>query len=577
MKYSLIYLTILTALLFSGCTGNETGHSHEGMGAHDHSHSDSPAHTESATSHDSESADHTDAEHNHEAVTEGQHAHSEGTSSVSAHSDTESTQREGSGAVTMWTSKTELFMEYPELIVGQSATFIVHLTRLSDFQPIAKSEVQFHLKSDHGIQLDVIETEVRVPGIYEPEFEFQAPGRYDMTITIQGMVQDTMQVDGIPVYAAADEIPETTVAEDPNLVTFLKEQQWDIPFGTTSVISRNVTQTIRVPGEIVAATPKQAAVSAPFAGILLPSMNTSLPVEGQDVAQGTTLAILSPAIQSENGENYVQQFITAQSELQLAKMDLERSRKLYEKEAIPESEFQRSRLDYRQALTRFEIINELLQIDTSDTASDENFTPSYRYRLQSPTQGTVTAVHVSPGTHVQADQVLFSITDASTVWLQAKVPVSWQHAVGNPTDATFTVQGIDSSFRVSEMGGALLSKNRPVDANSRTLTLTYLLNNHNQYMSPGMFSTVNLHTNTQRNTLAIPKSSLLEEEGTFNVYVHVSGESFEKRRVIIGLRDTDWVEILDGLQPGEYVVTTNPYQVQLASLSNEAPAHGHAH
>jgi len=61
------------------------------------------------------------------------------------------------------------------------------------------------------------------------------------------------------------------------------------------------------------------------------------------------------------------------------------------------------------------------------------------------------------------------------------------------------------------------------------------------------------------------------------VFVHVSGESFEKRRVTLGIRDGNWVEIASGLEEGEHVVTENAYQVKLASLSSEAPAHGHAH
>ena len=38
--------------------------------------------------------------------------------------------------VTNWTQKTELYMEYPPLVAGQTARFAVHLTRLDDFQAL---------------------------------------------------------------------------------------------------------------------------------------------------------------------------------------------------------------------------------------------------------------------------------------------------------------------------------------------------------------------------------------------------------------------------------------------------------
>ena len=53
----------------------------------------------------------------------------------------ETTALGGGGAVTLWTDSTELFMEYPPLIVGQPETFAVHLTDVTDFQPLRSGRV----------------------------------------------------------------------------------------------------------------------------------------------------------------------------------------------------------------------------------------------------------------------------------------------------------------------------------------------------------------------------------------------------------------------------------------------------
>ncbi len=44
-------------------------------------------------------------------------------------------------AVTLWTEKTELFMEYPALVVGQEAAFAVHLSDLKDFKPVVQGKL----------------------------------------------------------------------------------------------------------------------------------------------------------------------------------------------------------------------------------------------------------------------------------------------------------------------------------------------------------------------------------------------------------------------------------------------------
>ena len=60
--------------------------------------------------------------HGHEHEHDGDHAAEE--------------ELDGGGAVTLWSEKTELFMEYPALLVGEPAKLLVHLTALSDFAPI---------------------------------------------------------------------------------------------------------------------------------------------------------------------------------------------------------------------------------------------------------------------------------------------------------------------------------------------------------------------------------------------------------------------------------------------------------
>ena len=53
--------------------------------------------------------------------------------------------------------------------------------------------------------------------------------------------------------------------------------------------------------------------------------------------------------------------------------------------------------------------------------------------------------------------------------------------------------------------------------------------------------------------------------------------SRERRPVQLGKRNGEYVEVLTGLKAGEYVVTKGAYQVKMASMSSQVPAHGHEH
>ncbi|MCP9293018.1 efflux RND transporter periplasmic adaptor subunit [Gracilimonas sediminicola] len=549
MKQLIPLLILSTSLLMMGCGGGgDEGHSHGEDSDHIHEQPAQQAQEDDSHSHD------------------GEDAHSHG----------EDAQLEGAGVITKWTDKTELFMEYPELIVGQEATFAVHLTRLSDFQPISESEVQFVFSSERGNEGSLTETEVQIPGIYGPDVIFDRAGRYDLTIIIQGMVDDTLQVNGIPVYASAEEVPAAHEEDDPNLISFLKEQQWNIPFATQKVGRRTLSETVDAHGELKPVKSMEVTVSAPFSGIILSSANQSLPVEGQNISKGISLLQLNPSIQSADGENYAQQFINAQSQLSLAHKNLERSKRLFEKEAIPEVELERARIEYRQALTEFQTINEIAQIDTSKVDTYGDSESSYGFAMKAPISGIIVDSYVQPGMQVKAGEALFKLADMSKMWLSVHVPAAERKAIQNPGEAVFYVQGNDKMYNMEEVNGRLLSTGKQVEPQTRTLSLIYEIDNQ-EGLHSGLFVTAEIDTDQKENVVAIPESALIEEEGNFVVYVHVAGESFEKRAITTGIRNRGWVEVTSSLEEGEHVVTTNAYQVKLASLSSEAPSHGHSH
>jgi cobalt-zinc-cadmium efflux system membrane fusion protein len=105
----------------------------------------------------------------------------------------------------------------------------------------------------------------------------------------------------------------------------------------------------------------------------------------------------------------------------------------------------------------------------------------------------------------------------------------------------------------------------------------YEIANPDGSVKVGATARVHVRTGATQQGIVIPAAAILDEDGRPIVYVQPEGETFEKRAIRIGGQDGDRVLVLDGLEPGERIVTGAAYQVRLASLSTAAPAHGHEH
>jgi multidrug efflux pump subunit AcrA (membrane-fusion protein) len=116
-----------------------------------------------------------------------------------------------------------------------------------------------------------------------------------------------------------------------------------------------------------------------------------------------------------------------------------------------------------------------------------------------------------------------------------------------------------------------------IDPVTRTLPITFAFDNREAGLPVGQ--TVFLHLFGESTTPGpvVPTSALVDDAGRPIVFVQTGGETFERRPVTVGARAGALVEIVNGVRPGERVVTRGAYLVRLASLSTTVPAHGHVH
>ena len=76
-----------------------------------------------------------------------------------------------------------------------------------------------------------------------------------------------------------------------------------------------------------------------------------------------------------------------------------------------------------------------------------------------------------------------------------------------------------------------------------------------------------------RAVIAVPKSSLVDEDGRTVAFVQLAGETFAKRYLELGKTDNGFVEVLSGLSEGEYIATKGAYAVSRAEHGEESVVH----
>ena len=143
--------------------------------------------------------------------------------------------------------------------------------------------------------------------------------------------------------------------------------------------------------------------------------------------------------------------------------------------------------------------------------------------------------------------------------------------------AWMNISGLAEPYLLTAKNGRRVSSGSAVDDDTRSVPVIFQVGNQERRPRVGMNGEVYSSTGDEHPALVVPESALIEEEGRYSVYVQVEGEAFARRDVRLGAREPDRVEILSGLRELERVVTVGAYQVRLASLSSQLPAHGHEH
>ncbi|WP_347330766.1 efflux RND transporter periplasmic adaptor subunit [Marinimicrobium locisalis] len=189
------------------------------------------------------------------------------------------------------------------------------------------------------------------------------------------------------------------------------------------------------------------------------------------------------------------------------------------------------------------------------------------YALRAPLSGVVTERLRNPGEFTGSEPLLV-VQDLSEVWVEL---------LAYPEQSTGLAVGQTVRIKASEPGAertATLDYIAPqrLPANQGT-RLRASLNNEDGLWAPGQRITGEVLVEERNVPLAVRRSALQSFRGSTVVFARVD-DTYEVRKLELGERDKDYVEVLDGIAPGTEYVTENSYLIKADILKSGA---SHAH
>jgi membrane fusion protein, heavy metal efflux system len=463
-------------------------------------------------------------------------------------------------AYTLYSEKTELFVEFKPLVVGTESRFAAHFTALGEsFKAVGEGTITLTLTGPNGKQ-SITATKPEIPGIFRLRMTPKKAGTYTLIFDINTpQYKDRIVIENVKVYpneqaAKADHKDTETSGGD---ITYLKEQAWKTDFANMPVRKQTFYEVIHTSGQIMAAPGDEVIITAKSSGIVF--FNGSSAIVGSAVSQGQQLLTVSGKGLTENNINT--KIVEARSNYEKAQADYERASDLVKDNVVSQKSYLETKNRYETAKSEYHSLT-------------QGYTGSGT-KITAPISGFIKNSYVQEGQYVNVGDPIASISQNRKIVLKADVSQRYFSKLAAVQSANFvTVEG--ATFNTSDLNGRLLAYGKSTTASGAFIPVTFEIDNRGEIL-PGGFVDVYLKSTPIPDALVIPLSALVEEQGTYFVYVQVKGESFSRREVKLGGNDGINVRVLSGIEEGERVVTKGAYNIKLSVASGTLPAHGHEH
>ena len=224
----------------------------------------------------------------------------------------------------------------------------------------------------------------------------------------------------------------------------------------------------------------------------------------------------------------------AKATMEKLENDYKRNKELYDKQLISAEQYDNSRYEYESQKSAYELAKLKLEYST----------------IRAPISGVISKRSVKVGNMISQNEELFKITDFDPLLAVLHVPEYEMNKLSKGQKAVLQVDAHNG--RTFEGYNERISP--VVDPETGTFKVTVAMPDKDGMLKPGMFGRIKIVYDTHPNTLMVPKDAVMAEDASESVYVVHDKMAF-RRDVNTGYVNGNMIEITNGLQPDEMVVT----------------------
>lgn len=250
--------------------------------------------------------------------------------------------------------------------------------------------------------------------------------------------------------------------------------------------------------------------------------------EGDDVRAGQVIAKIED-------DQYRIEAERAKATLDRMYNDFQRNKELFDKQLISAEVYENSRFEYEAQKSAYE----LAQLNYQHTS------------IKSPISGVISERMVKKGNMIGIDQQVFRVTDFDPIQAILYVPEHERSKIRKGQRAELLADAIPGKL----FTGQVERISPTIDPTTGTFKVTVYMDQNQENLRPGMFGRVKIVYDTRENTKMIPKAAIISEDETQSVFVIKDSLAFRKN-IRTGYINGTNIEVIDGLEDGEMVVTT---------------------
>jgi cobalt-zinc-cadmium efflux system membrane fusion protein len=331
-----------------------------------------------------------------------------------------------------------------------------------------------------------------------------------------------------------------------NIVQITSDQSKDIKVGVVTIYDfHDVRDAI---GVIDFDKYHTADVFSPYQG----RINNFYVQAGNDVKKGQVLyTVLAPDVAQASSA-----LLSAAGVLRQANETLKRAKDLYEFKSISQKELEQNISDQQTAEANYLGAKKSMALFGFSEEEIQEIVLSRKIdielKVKSPINGRIITRSASPGQLVQPGVAPAPVTvsDINELWMVAQIPESETPYYRIGQNLTVSVQAYQDRLFPAK----IVAIGDSIDPITRRLMLVAKVKDSAHELKPQMLASFQISIYDPQPSPAIPaEASVREGNGTRVVWVTEDGLIFKRRVIKIGLTQAGFVQVLDGLKPGETI------------------------